>query len=304
MAIIDDFDLKNIRELHNITADKNQTRFAFNRFKVRYPDDVIEEMFGYVFFTRPQLHLFQQYSDGKKINSDLESVFEYADLLYTHLDLFRLLQDDQGKGNFIYPLCNMVRNFPVNDTIIKTRSSAETANDWKIEYGHRKNESLSANTVDLSFCDNRNLDVYNLIKIWVTYIDGVSVGRISPYRTNIVNRILDYAGSIYFFLTSEDAATIKYYCKLIGVFPINIPNSVFTWELGNLKPLDFYNITFHYSSKDESPAVIKDFNRICGHGSSSTYIPNITNYGIAPNTWCNGAFIQTIDHKHKLRFTN
>lgn len=304
MAVIDEYELKNIKQLHNITADKNQNRLAFNRFRVRYPDDVIEGTFGYVFFTKPQLHLFKQYTNGKKINADLESVFEYSDLLYTHLPLFRLLQDDQGSGNFIYPLCNMVRNFPVSDTIIKTRTSAETANDWKVEYGHRKNESLAANTVDLAFCDNRSLDVYNLIKIWVTYIDAVSVGKVTPYKNNIVNRILDYGNSIYFFLTSEDASTIKYYCKLIGAFPINIPNNVFTWELGNMKPLDFYNITFHYSMKDETPAVITDFNKICGYKNSATYVPTRTEYGIAPTTWAKGVFIDTIDHVHRLRFTN
>ena len=266
-----------------------------NLFRVSYPDEVLENSFGYVFFSKPDLYLL----DGNTINNQIRSRPEFMTLIQTHPQLFANLQSSAGYGPFILPLCNKCTSFNPTDEVIKTRNSAETANDWKVVYAHRINDSRAANTIDLSFTDDRNLNVYNTIKIWINYMHLVTVGELSPKHEMVSTRTLDYAGAIYFFLTDETATNIIYYCKLIGAFPLNIPSSNFAWELGNFKKLE-YTISFQYFKKDETPLVIRDFNKL---GSGSNGSANLLNSaGGSRVTWYNGVYIENNNGKLQLKF--
>ena len=279
-----------------------------NRFRVKFPGELFDGNFGYVFFTKPQLNIFKEGSFGKEVISKVAQLPEFNLLLNTHPDLFINLQSGQGNGNFILPLTNAVRNFPTKDEIIKTREGTETANDWKVVYGHRKNDSRAADTIDLSFLDDRNLNVFNTIKIWVNYIHYITIGEIEPSLINKHNRIVDYMGSIYYFLTDETATNIVYWCKLVGVFPLNVPSSAYSWEIGNLNVQKEYSVSFQYFCKDESPSVITDFNNICGTKYRYDQFSELYDKsdGLPPKTWCKGVNIYTHDttegRQYKLRF--
>ena len=286
---------------HNIRPDNNiQNSTQINKFRVSFPSSSFGGGLGIVFFTKPDLNIFKSGSNGTEFESQISNQGEFIQLVNTKQYLFKELQMNNGNGPFIHTLGNFIQNFPITDEIIKTRDSAETANDWRVVYGHRINDSRSANTIDFTFKDNRNLDVYDLIKIWVNYINLVSIGRLSPSKNNKKKRILDYAGSIYFFLLDESFTNIKYYCKLIGAFPLNIPSSAFSWDLGQKRMLE-YNITFQYSQKDERPYVIQDFNKICG-ANKSYFTPLVDDYGMMGSTWASNAFIENVNGQLKLRF--
>lgn len=291
--IMTDDQLEYAKYLHNTDLDNPKLEcLALNRFRLRFPTEVLENSYGYIFFTRPELNLLN--SDGSPL-SQTKNIVEFYDLLQSDLTLFKSLQsnitikeNNYSPLNFIAPLCNNARNFNTKDEIIKTRESAQTANDWRIIYGHRINDSRAADTVDITFSDNRNLSVYKLMKIWVNYINIITTSnRLKPRDYNRKNRILDYASSIYYFLTSEDGESIIYYCKLIGTFPTNIPSSTFSWDFGSHKAPE-YSITFQYSMKDESPLVLKDFNKITSEPKSYLGVRNYENY-YHESTWCKGA---------------
>lgn len=298
MSILDKGnELTNLRYVLNASLPSiYRTSLKYNLFRVTFPDEVLENTFGYVFFTKPDLNIFE----NGEVVSGIANRHEFSQLLQTDLQLFRNLQSSEGGGPFIFPLCNKATNFTPNDEIIKTRQSAETANDWKIMYGHRINDSRAANTMDISFTDDRNLNVYKTIKIWTNYINLVGLGEISPKHERIAARELDYAGSVYYFLTDETAENIIYYSKLIGVFPLNIPSSVLGWELGNSKKIE-YSISFQYSFKDESPLVIRDFNKIVSSTSGGVDLLNVV--GGPRTTWVGGAYIENNNGKLKLKFT-
>lgn len=300
--MIDENKLKELRLLHNTRLPNEiQNSLGFNMFKVAFPEEELSNGFGFVFFTKPDLNIFNVSSGTNVSNTSIKERPEFSNTIKSKPYLYNELQMNQSNGPFIYTLSNTVRNFPITDEIIKTRDSAETFNDWRVVYGHRINDSRTANTIDLTFRDNRSLDVYDTIRIWVNYIDLVTKGIIEPTEYNKRKRILDYAGSIYYIFTDETMINIKYFCKLIGTFPLNIPSSNFSWDAGNFRSLE-YSVTFQYSFKDERISVIKDFNKICG-SDRSRYIPLLTNEGIAPSTWATNVFIEeTADNKFKLRF--
>ena len=68
-------------------------------------------------------------------------------------------------------------------------------------YGRHDIESKTAGQFTIEHNDTRNLDVYFLNRLWVQYISGVFRGEIYPLQSSIMNKILDYAASLYYIIT-------------------------------------------------------------------------------------------------------
>lgn len=283
-----------------IQAINNNTRYyKFNRYKRRNPEEELEKMYHYIFFTKPDCHFFEPYSNGSTINPEIESLYQFNDILKFNKNIFTNLQLDQGGGgNFISYFSNNVVDIDANDRIIKTRDSVETPNDWKTVMGHRMNDSLAANTVNVSFRDVRSRLVFKTIEAWILYIDLITKGYITPTRTNRDDKILDYGGSIYHIVTSEDGSSIIHYCKYLNVFPLNIPDSAY--GINNSNGLE-YNIQFQYSCKDVTPAVVVDFNKINSYYKSQSYSKIQDKEGNWGKTWVSGYYIETTTSGYKLR---
>jgi len=290
-----------IRDRHNITANSYLSNINnLNRFKLRYPDFELENTQGHVFFTRPDLNIFEE--GPGTISKQIINRYEFVDRLEFDIELFKFLKNGQG-GSFINPISNYVENFDLSDEIIKTREESETTNDWKIMYGGRQNESLAANTITLNYRDDRNLTIYKLHYIWLEYIHLISLGIIKPMPHNRIKKILDYAASVYFFLTAEDGETIIFYSKYTGVFPMNKPSSALSWAKGSHRPPN-YSIQYQYSfKKDMDPLAIKDFNNISGYVKGSGYTPVYDkSLGLMAKTWASNAFVEKVGRGYKLRY--
>ena len=261
MGYIDISKLNELRKLHNTYYKVSKNLTALNRFKIRFPSNELDGMIAHVFFTKPDCNFFTPGSNGTVPVENTGSRLEFNQLYRQAPEVLRSLQSDQGNnGPFINQLCNNVFSLPVEDTVIKTRESGQTANDWKITYGHRANDSRSSGTVSIDFVDNKELYIFNTFYSWVNYIDLITKGDISPNVQNIKNRILDYACSIFYFVTDATGVNVLYWCKYIGAFPTNIPESVFSANNGlTISPKLEYSISFNYSIKDTSFAVITDF---------------------------------------------
>ena len=302
MYELDNSSMRSLRK--HLNADrpsKYKEQTMFNRFRIRHPDSELENAIAYVFFTKPDCYMFAKYSAGGTWNKKITDQYQFHDTLRTDPQLFLQLQQDQDNNNFMSVLYNHYESFSTSDRVIKTRDSVETANDWKVVYGHKINDSLGAGTFNVTFNDNKNRDVFKLIEIWVNYIDLITKGYISPHPDNRDEKILDYASSMYYIVTSEDGASIIHYCKYDGVFPVNIPDSAFSHDGGKIDANLSYNIQFQYSLKDPSPAAIKDLilltkdydnggYRAASNGQHMTY------------TWCNGFYVKETNDGYKLRF--
>lgn len=264
-----------------------------NRFRIRHPDHELEKLYGYVFFTRPDINLIKD--DGMNITDECFKLPMISDIYNSRdIELIRNLKISAG-GVFVNPITNFAESLEFSDTILKTRVSAETSTDWKITFGGRLNESRASNTFNIQYHDDRNLTVYKLHQVWIEYINAATMGRVKPKREHILKRVIDYACSAYMFLVAEDGVTIKYYGKYIGVFPTNLPDSVFNWNEGDsYKKLDL-TIQYQYSFFDPmNPIIINEFNRIArpgnvnGQGATGELLP-IYNPGTATMgpTWAN-----------------
>jgi hypothetical protein len=295
---ISEHDLELIREYSNFEEPTHEKLWhRFNRFRLRHPDEELTNMIPYVVFTKPECNFYKEYSNGSSYNEEITSLYQFNDLLKHHPRVFQNLQANQGNGDYITTFSNSFESIDISDRVIKTRDSVETSNDWKVVYGHKMNDSLGAGTFNVTFRDNRFKTVYHTLEGWVNYIDLITKGFITPTRRHRDDKILDYAASAYYFMLAEDFQTILYYCKFIGVFPLNIPDSAFT---SSSKALD-YNIQFQYSYKDPTPAVIADFNNINSYKDTNIYMP-IYKDGNVQSTWASSVYIEDTTDGYKLRF--
>ena len=117
------------------------------------------------------------------------------------------------------------------------------------------------------------------------YINLVSRGTISPVRQNIINKILDYAGSIYYIVTAEDGETIIFWSKYYGVFPSTSPSNQFSWNGEMIQgPLN-YSFKYNYSFKEDfNPATLTEFNMNSGVTKDSGVFKYIPVFDPANNT--------------------
>ena len=127
-----------------------------------------------------------------------------------------------------------------------------------------------------------------------------------------MNKILDYAGAVYYILTAEDGETILFWSKYYGVFPTNIPSGQYSWAAGNVISNPQLDITYQFSFKEDfNPYSIIEFNANANVGSNPKYIPVYdAKLGHAGETWVGTPFIELVKNNnadcpyvYKLRFT-
>lgn len=286
------------RELNIDEPHESYYTSYLNRYHRRYPEHELENAIPHVFFTKPHCNFFKEGSTS--YTDEILKSYQLSRCIKDK-DAMTCLQENSGEGIFIYPFTSEFKNFEVDDRVIKTRESAETANDAKIIYGHRMTDSMGPGNLNMRFSDTRSQKVFHILEGWTTYIDLITRGFLSPTQSQRDNKELIYAGSMYYFLTSEDGTTIIYYHKKIGIFPLNVPDSAYSYD-GEFKPLD-YNIQFQYSASDYSPAVISDFNNITKQYRSLGNKEHFKANGAQNSTWCSGAFIEeTSKGELKLRY--
>lgn len=295
----------NVEQSFQTTVDK------YNRFKVANPDLVLQKAFPHVFFVRPSCNLISSENGGSLLSS-LESneLFHYTWKSSPSV-VKELVKNNGQKHDFMLSLSNAVSNFSLNEEYINSDSYGRTYTGYKIAYGKHNIDSKTSGEFSVSFNDDRNLHIYQLHRLWVEYISGVYRGQISPTNENILNKILDYVGACYYFLTAEDGETIIFWSKYYGIFPTNVPAGQFSWSEGNVVNERKIDVNYKYSFKEDfNPYSILEFNYNARMSTNaSKYVPI---YDSALNhvgpTWVGTPFIELVKdtstgtYVYKLRF--
>lgn len=239
---------------HHTSLDPN----AFNRYKQIFPDDEISSFKQFVFFVRPDLNM--------NALVEAESIFQndyFKKLLISDPFVIRQLTHSTNgvfgntlrcpSNHFISFLSSRVMSYDLPDVDLATFSSDQPYTGYKIMYGGTTNASKSGQNATIGFRDGANLEVTKLFDAWIRYISMVVGGDCDPYYDYIQSRIgngintMDYSTSIYMIMTKADATTIVYWHKLTGVFPTNIPHSVWSYNTNGNLDGDSSNITVSFA---------------------------------------------------------
>lgn len=245
---------------------------------------------AYIFITCPDCKLPFNNETGKlESKSNARALYNFINSSPDNIKLAEYLAFSK-KNNinpWFFPLMNSLKgisNFPAFN--MKTsRSSANMRNNY-IEMAVDTKESLSDNSVTLTFEDDRYGTVSKIIYMWIEYMDNLRLGLIDhdynftegiKYSTgagsnNVISAssntsydydIIDYMCSIFIFITDETGERIIFPFKLTGCFPkgkaydfINIAKPV-------IKDKNDISVTFAVSiPEDMKTEIYGDFNNV------------------------------------------
>ena len=277
----------------------------FNRFRVQYPDYFMNNTLGYVFFTRPDLNLFQSattQSTASSIDSELHDQVASDPQLYyimqANAETAKTLTKSYDSTHHFNPLLsNTIMSLDVSDESIDTLETGETFTGFKTQYAKSNIRSMTAGTISITFPEAYNMALTHLHQLWCAYESGVYRGLLKPKDQYIYGKELDYACDIYYFLVDAEDMIIRYWCKYTGCFPLNVNKSIFSYSGESQINHPNLNVSYAYFAREDMSLMnLYEFNNNSGGVSSNfrykaNYIPAIGGGG---NTWSDAPFIQKI----------
>ena len=136
----------------------NTTTTKYNRFKIQTLNDKLQRGFAHVFFVRPNCNIASNNASSLNDSVKNNTVFEYA--MKQSPSLIKELVLDNGKSHqFMMSLSNHIVSFSPNDEVLETSVYGTTYTGYKIAYGKNNIESRTANTLSLSFQDDKQMHI-------------------------------------------------------------------------------------------------------------------------------------------------
>lgn len=249
--------------------DSSKDLLLYNKFDRNGCVDPYNGFIGskeYVFFTRPDLHLFEE-TNGDKINPELLRLPLFEDLFYRYPQIFEMLQSSctKNRSPFITLLSNTI-SAPIQLPEISADRLLETgANAYgtKLTYhgtSHPSDESLR---FSIDFTDNRYLEVFMLFKLYDEYEKQKLLGWITPRDVSYtINKILSDKISIFKIVVAEDGESILYFAKWTGCMPLNVPTDALS-DMSSINGNLNLSINWHAEFfEDLDKEILQDFNAV------------------------------------------
>ena len=263
----------------------------FSRFGFFDPYNTNTVTREYVFFTKPDLHLFEK--NSQTLNPELSGNTFFIEAYKNHRATMNQLQYSVRQKTDYSPFCNLLSNTITSKIDLKDIDVDELETAQNIAGTHLKYPLAttgSSNDVDFNveFEDTKFLDVYMFFRIWYEYELLKSDGLVTPPdKSYIYNKILHDQMSCYKIIVGEDLETIVHYSKFWGVYPTSIPRSSFgDLSDGSIKiPVSFKAQWI----EDMDPSILADFNYIVDNQKNkySSDVPIYNSYtGTVNGRWC------------------
>lgn len=304
--IISDNDIKKALNSNHIYTRSEIRNNRFNKFSRFGFFDLYEHNSNtreYIFFTKPDLHLFAP--GTVTLNSEISNIPFFNNCSSRYKSVMCQLQESADKTyTKNSPFCNLLSNtvtsrLDLTDISIDELETATNIYGNKMKYPLAVTTSNNLQEFNLEFEDNKFLDVYMFFRIWYEYELLKIKGEVTPppkggnkyYYT--INKILHDQMAVYKFTVGEDMETIIHWAKLWGVYPTTIPRSTFSDLVEG--PIKF-SISFTSQwVEDMEPTILSDFNQIVST-KKSQYSQDIAIYDIDKHTmingeWCNIPYI-------------
>lgn len=239
------------------------------RFGLFNPYGALTQTKEFLFFTKPDLHIFQIADDTGiltgKLNEGLLNDPFWVDLGKNRKKTIKLLQSSYNRTSKD-PFNHLLQNQVISNLEIPALSadSIETAtNAYGVSLSYRGSSESSDDNLEFSleFKDTKQLDVYYFFKAYEEYETLKHHGIIRPYKKYIIDKVLHDQFAIYKFLVDDDMETILYYGKYYGVMPVSLPRDVFSNS--NFDGGLSYSINFKAAFyEDMRPEILADFNAV------------------------------------------
>lgn len=247
----------------------NETNGLFDqtyRFGLYNPYGQISTAREFLFFTKPDLHLYKvddkTNSVTNMVAAGLNSYF-WDDMFKNKKRIIKLLQSSYGSDD---PFNHLLQNTVVSNLEVPSLNapSIETAtNTFGISLTYRGSSESSDDGPEftLEFKDDKYLNVYTFFRAYEEYETLKKHGVISPQLYYVINKVLHDQFAIYKFIVDEDMETLIYWGKYYGVYPTSLPRDAFNtdnFSEGLSFPINF-KAAFY---EDMKPEILCDFNEL------------------------------------------
>lgn len=252
----------------------------YNRFGVLDPYNGVTTTKEYLFFTKPDLHIYEPGTN--KLNPELSNYPFWQDLnnrypkIIDQLQLSHYAPNTSSNNVFMTILSNAVKN-----TLDLPGLSASTIENSTNIYGTTINYRGDGYTEDenmsftLEFEDTKYLEIYQLLKAYEEYerlkrrgmITPPNVGKAPVSKSGIAYtnyhkyRELHDQFGIYKFVVGEDFETLIYWAYIYGAYFKSVPRDAFS-DLkvdGGLR----YSVEFGgWLVDDMNPDILINFNKL------------------------------------------
>lgn len=240
----------------------------FSRFGLLGAYDQLENAKEYLFFTKPNLHLY----DNGALNSELSSEPYFVEMDKNYPYVMQSLQSSYGSTSYLQnnPFIPILTNM-VNSSLDIGSLTANEMDTPQTIYGtsmtYRKDSWSGDEDVSFSleFKDTKYLEVYRLINTYDKYERLKSVGLITPPDDNYRKQhcLHDVMG-IYKFIVDADYEEIIYWAYICGAYFNSVPRDVINGLGGdnNHGSISFAVDFKAFCVDDLDPQILSDFNTL------------------------------------------
>jgi len=176
----------------------------------------------------PVLNYFNQILLGAQVDDQQFSPdingYTFIFLLAPYLSGYELKTDiNSPMGKIAKLTCFLALDF--TPPSIQVTASEIMARTGSLPYGV---EVVSSGQMSISFLETSKLDIFGFHKTWISYIEDITRGVVSPASEFLTNGEIDYASSAYVVRFKPtrglDWGNIIYVGKATGIFPLNMPD--------------------------------------------------------------------------------
>jgi hypothetical protein len=235
-----DKEIRNIMRANGIYRRKDMKLYnTFYRYPRLDPYNMLPTSREYVFFTKPDLHIFRSMDvNGEKVtHKELQSQLEdnglFKDLVERGYAItLSQLQASVSKNNGLF--INLLTNRKVSAldlTDMQADSYESARNFYGTIINYRKSSEMSDENVEFSieFEDTKWLEIYLMFRAYDEYEKLKWYGKVCPPKQEYIwYKILHDQFGIFKFIVAEDGETILHWSQFWGVYPTNIPRSAFS----------------------------------------------------------------------------
>lgn len=258
----------------------------FNRFGFMDPYNNLTQTKEYLFFTKPDCHIFTP--GTTKLQPVLANDPFFIDMANRYPHVIQQLQSSAGssgnnnddnivKNPFMVLLSNSVKN-SMDLPALTANEMDNSTNMYGTTLPYRKDAWTGDENVEFSleFEDSRFLEVYLLLKTYEMYERYKTIGMIYPpnidkadefgegkHNCNVYireKRLHDTFG-VYRIIVGEDYQTIIYWAYMCGAYFNNVPRDAFN-DLKNGEGLRFTADFKAFCVSDMDPTILINFNRL------------------------------------------
>lgn len=254
---------------------------GFNRFGCLDPYNKLQTTRDYIFFTKPDLHIFDVNTNN------LQPVFAdnpfFVDMVNRYPYACHQLQRSSKSGNYAIdtsPFMTILSNGITNTLDIDNISASEmdnASNMWGTSISYRKDGWNSDENVEFSleFEDTKFLEIYYITKIYEEYHRSYVTGNIYPpnidgskiyndganFNSYIKNKELHDTFGIWRFVVDEDMESIIYWVYICGAYFNNVPREALN-DISNSTGLKMTLDFKAFCVEDSNPLSLIHFNKI------------------------------------------